>query len=69
MAAVKMGTSGWCCCICAMPSGAATRLTKRMERGFVSLSRSTAATALLPVASMGSSTMASRSCISPGILK
>ena len=52
-----------------MPSGHDTRHTKRIERGRVSFSRSTAATAELPVASIGSSTIASRSRMPPGILK
>jgi len=53
----------------AMPSGAASRQTKRIDFGCVSFSRSTAATAEFPVASIGSSTIASRSCMPCGILK
>ena len=69
MAAVYTGTSGWWAWKLRRPSGAASRQTKRIERGRVSFSRSTAATAELPVASMGSSTMASRSGMPCGTLK
>ena len=69
VAAVKMGTSGCAFCSVAMPSGAASRQTNLMERGRSCLMRSTAAAAELPVASMGSTTMTSRSAISDGILK
>ena len=69
MAAVKIGTSGWAACSVATPSGAASRQTNLIDFGLSSLSRSTAATAELPVASIGSTTMMSRSCISEGILK
>ena len=50
----------------AQPSGAAIRQTKRIRVAPASLSRVTAAMAELPVASIGSTTMHSRSCTSSG---
>jgi hypothetical protein len=61
-AAVKIGTSGWASPIAAMPSGHVSRQTNLIDLGLCSLSRSTAATAELPVAGMGSTTTTSRSC-------
>lgn len=69
IAAVKIGTSGCAACSALMPSGQVSRQTNLTERGFSALIRSSAATAELPVASIGSSTMTSRSCMSEGILK
>jgi uracil phosphoribosyltransferase len=52
-----------------LPSRQVSRQTNLIDFGFSSLSRSTAATAELPVASIGSTTIASRSSMPPGILK
>ena len=57
MAAVKIGTSGWASCKARDALGAASRQTNLIDFGRVSLRRSTAATAELPVASIGSTTI------------
>ena len=49
-----------------MPSGAATRQTNLIERARISTSREIAATAELPVASIGSTRITSRSGRSSG---
>ena len=61
MDAVKTGTSGNAFWKVAMPSGAASRQTNLMLVAPAALSRLIAATAELPVASIGSTTMNSRS--------
>lgn len=50
-------------------AGAASRQTNFIDLGPISFNRSTAATAELPVASIGSSTITSRSFMAGGILK
>ena len=69
MAAVKIGTSGCAARIAAMPSGQVSRQTNLIERGLSAFRRVTAAIAELPVASIGSTTTASRSFMPWGILK
>lgn len=61
MAAVTIGTSGWCLWKFSTPSGHASRVTSLSEPGLERFTRSMAATAELPVASIGSHTMTSRS--------
>jgi hypothetical protein len=64
-----LDVSGWASWKRASPEADASRVTKRIERGCASFSRSTAATAEWPVAIMGSTMIASRSSISSGSLK
>ena len=61
-----MCTSGWSRCTRSMPSCTATRQTSVTVRAPASLTASIAAALELPVASIGSSTIASRSCMSAG---
>ena len=69
LAAQKISTSGCSRSSRSTPSGAAMMSMMRMCFTPTSFRKFTAATALPPVASMGSSTMTSRSSISGGILK
>ena len=59
-------TSGYVACTFSIPSGAATRQTSVTERAPASFTVPIAATLELPVASIGSSTIASRSSRSSG---
>ena len=61
-----MRTSGWSCSICAMPSGAAISEISVMLEAPAFLSVVTAAAVELPVASIGSSRITSRSATSAG---
>ena len=69
VAAVQIRTSGWASRMRAMPSGAASRQTKRRSLAPRSFNRSTAATAEFAVASIGSITTIMRSAMSEGALK
>ena len=60
-AAETMRTSGMLACMWSIPSGAATRQTSRSDLAPASFTAATAATVERPVASIGSSTIASRS--------
>jgi hypothetical protein len=69
MAAVTMATSGCAACSAFSPGREAIRQTYFIVVTPASLSRLMAATAELPVASIGSTTITNRSWISSGILK
>ena len=69
IAAVYTGTSGCRAWNVRSPSGHVTRHTNLIDAGPVAFTRSTAATAELPVASIGSTTIASRPAMVRGTLK
>ena len=69
MAAVQMRTSGWMPRKRSIAGGTVMRQTNLMSLAPRSFTRSTAATAVLPVAITGEMTMTWRSAISIGALK